>query len=96
MTYFAYFGVGVAALATFFMLTVVLLVIVALWQDYGPSFHYRKPETHFVMSVYRGDVRDGEGRRIKRAPDLRIRRIVGLSWRCKFILGLVLLDPDVP
>jgi hypothetical protein len=91
---FQWIGIGVAVLLALAIAAATILVIAALWWHFGPAFHCRALETEMIWSTYRGDVRTGEGERIKCAPDLRIGHLVGVSWRTRWLFGLVLIKRE--
>ncbi|WP_439398774.1 hypothetical protein ACRQ5Q_15325 [Bradyrhizobium sp. PMVTL-01] len=59
-----------------------------------PKFHCRAPATRMILSTYRTDCYTGEGHHIKSGSDLRISRIIGLSWKVKWVFGLIVFGPD--
>lgn len=94
---FWWIGVGATSALVVVIAFMLALLVVALWQNYGPKFHWRAPLTEMVITTYRGDVRTGEGKRVKiGAPDLRISYVIGMSWRFKFLVGLMILKEDNP
>jgi hypothetical protein len=88
--YFAYFGMFIAALIAVAILGFCVVVALVAWQEYGPEIHCRKPRSRMVLSTYRGDITDGEGKPIKCAPDISVTKLIGTSWKLKFFFGLML------
>ncbi len=82
-------GIGLTAFAA--IACVVLIVLVA---TLFPKFHCRAPETRMILSTYRTDCYTGEGGHIKSGSDLRISRIIGLSWKVKWVFGLIVFGRD--
>lgn len=94
--YFQWIGLIVVAVAATAVLVCAVVLVVVLFAEYGPKVHCRAPDTEMIVSTFRGDVRTGEGQRVKCAADLKISHIIGLSWRTKLIFGLLRLEKDDP
>lgn len=91
---FQWIGIGVSALALLAALILLYAVIAVFWDRYGLSFMCRKPKTEIIWSTYRGDVRTGEGKRVKCNKDLRITSLVGVSWRSRWLFGIMTFKRD--
>lgn len=65
------------------------IMAIGVWKLYGPELHARRPKSRMVVSTYRRDVQDGEGRDIKCAPDLELGYMIGISWRLKWFFGII-------
>lgn len=94
--YFAWLGIAVAGLLSGIFLLGLVAVFVMFWLAFKPKLHLRAPKTDLVFSTYDADVRTGEGNRFKIAADLRVARIVGLSWRDRWVFGLLTFAKDRP
>ena len=91
---FQWIGMGVAILLTLVVVAFAVLVVAVFWQAYGIDFHARKPGTLVVWSTYRSDVRTGEGKRVKCNVDLRVTSIFGVSWRSRWLFGVMTCEKD--
>lgn len=91
---FYYLGIATAVTAATLAIGFVLLTGFALWQEYGVKFICRRPQTLIVWSTYRGDIRTGDGERVKFVPDIRVTRMVGTFWRFRWFFGLVIFEDD--
>ncbi|WP_448043734.1 hypothetical protein [Bradyrhizobium liaoningense] len=91
---FHYIGIGTVVLAALAAIGFVLLIVAALWQEYGVKFICRRPQTLIVWSTFRSDIRTKEGRREKITQDIRVTRMIGTFWRMRWFFGLVVFEDD--
>lgn len=90
---FQMIGVLVVCAIAFAVVSLAAIFAIALIVTLFPSWHYRKAKSDMVLTTYRRDYETAEGDRIKIAPDLRISRILGFSWKTRWIVGAVLFEP---
>lgn len=91
---FQVIGICITAIFALAMAAFMALVITALWQNYGPTFMCRRPETLIVLSTYRRDERTGEGKCFKTAEDMQIARLIGVAWRFRWFVGVLTFKKD--
>lgn len=90
---FQMIGVLVVCVIAFAAVAIAAIFAIALIVTFFPSWHYSKAKSDMVLTTYRRDCTTAEGNRIKIAPDLRISRILGFSWKTRWIIGAVLFEP---
>lgn len=86
-------GVVIVCAVAFAVAALLGIFAIALVVTLSPATHYSKPKTDMVLATYRRDYHTAEGKRIKIGGDLRISRILGFSWKTRWIAGVLLFEP---
>lgn len=89
---FYWIGAVVAGIVVVALLAILAILAMVVIASIRLKFHCRKPATNMVLSAYRADITSGEGRPIKAAEDLRVARILGCSWKLKWVFGLLIFE----
>jgi hypothetical protein len=86
-------NVVMAGCAVLILTTIIVFATtaaVALWN----CIIWRKPHHVLRISTIDRFVTTGDGKPIKRAPDLNVSRAYCFGWRRKFLFGLLVFEDD--